>query len=118
MKNGGSFAKALVRSRNTFEGRFSRTIKNLRLGELLCPEEVSSLYTAAFYAAACNIAINGLGGFGGEIWPEMELNRISLERAFMASRDEFCGTAGWKLLRPSQKTLVKETKKERNKANK
>ena len=110
MKSGcSSFAQALIKSRNTFESRYSRMVGKLGLRKLLCPAELSLLYTTAFYAAACNISLNGLGRLGGEVSPEMERNRLSLEWAFMAARDEFFGTAGWMALRSGQRDLIKST---------
>jgi hypothetical protein len=85
----------------TFPRSFSRNATRLRLGTVLDRTELKRLYEAAFKAALCNIAINGLGGCGGRILPEREPNRISLEREFMAARDKVCACGGWQALPPS-----------------
>jgi hypothetical protein len=54
----GSFALALLKSRNSFEDQFLLAAVKLRLEETLRPKELYLLYTAAFYVAACNISIN------------------------------------------------------------
>ena len=87
---------------NTFESRFSRISTRLGLGRALSREELARLFDAAFAAALCNIAINGLGGCGGKIKPDQESNRIRLEREFMAARDALKSSSGWQRL-PSSK---------------
>jgi hypothetical protein len=83
---------------NSFEGRFARISTRLDLGSALRADELSLLYQAAFNATLCNISFNGLGGCHGEIKPGRELNRRMLETRFMASRDEFFASAGWRTL--------------------
>ena len=85
----------------TFPRSFSSSAKRLRLGTVLDRTELKWLYEAAFVAALCNIAINGLGGCGGRILPEREPNRIILEREFMAACDKVYACAGWQALPPS-----------------
>ena len=63
----------------TFPSHFSSSATRLRLGTVLDRTELKWLYEAAFLAALCNIAINGLGGCGGRIKPEREPNRRRLE---------------------------------------
>ena len=85
-------------SRSDFERRFSTISIKLGLGDALLENELSFLYEATFCATLCNIAFNGLGGFGGEIKPEQEANRIKLEGEFLAARDKLYGSAGWESL--------------------
>ena len=80
----------------------------LGLGDALAADELSLLYEAAFLATLCNIAFNGLGGCGGEIKPERETSRIMLEREFMAARDNFFRSAGWKALPPTQRGSIEK----------
>jgi len=49
----------------TFPSYFAGNATSLRLGTVLDRTELKWLYEAAFLAALCNIAINGLGGCGG-----------------------------------------------------
>ena len=93
---------------NTFEGRFLKTSVRLGLGADLHAEELSLLYRAAFRAALCNIAFNGLGGCDGQIKPEQEGSRTRLEREFMITRDRFCACVGWKRLQKSQKISIEK----------
>ena len=90
----------------TFEGRFLKASIRLGLGADLAADELSLLYRAAFRAALCNIALNGLGGCEGQIRPEQERSRIRLEREFMTARDRIYACFGWKTLRKSQKESV------------
>lgn len=69
-------------------------------------DELSFLYQAAFCATLCNIAFNGLGGCGGVIRPQRELSRRRLEQDFMAARDKFFASAGWRALPNPQKSSV------------
>ena len=91
---------------NTFEGRFLKTSTRLGLGADLAADELSLLYRAAFRAALCNIAFNGLGGCDAQISPDQEGNRIRLEREFMISRDRFYACASWKRLQASQRNSI------------
>ena len=91
---------------NTFEGRFLKTSIRLSLGHDLDSDELSLLYRAAFRAALCNIAFNGLGGCNGEIKAEQEGSRLRLEREFMIARDRLYATCGWKTLAKSQKESI------------
>jgi hypothetical protein len=82
----------------TFPSQFAGRATRLRLGTVLDRTELKWLYEAAFLAALCNIAINGLGGCAGRIKPEREPNRRRLEREFMAARDKLYASAGWQAL--------------------
>jgi hypothetical protein len=93
---------------NTFEGRFLKSSIHFGLGADLAADELSLLYRAAFRAALCNIAFNGLGGCEGQINPEQEASRIRLEREFMIARDRVYACAGWKALRSSQRNSVEK----------
>ena len=90
----------------TFPSHFSSSAIRLRLGTVLDRTELKWLYEAAFAAALCNIAINGLGGCGGSIKPEREPNRRRLEWEFMAARDQLYACAGWQALPPFVKHPV------------
>ena len=91
---------------NTFEGRFLKTSIHLGLGADLAADELSLLYRAAFRAALCNIAFNGLGGCDGQIKAEQEGSRVRLEREFMSARDRVYACAGWETLRQSQRQSI------------
>jgi len=97
--DGNAFLEHLaISSSNRFQSRFSRVSMRLGLGQSLNAEELNLLYEAAFLAALCNISFNGLGGCGGEIKPERETARIMLEREYMAARERFLKSIGWKTL--------------------
>jgi hypothetical protein len=97
--DGNAFLEHLsISSSNRFQSRFSRVSLRLGLGQSLNAEELHLLYEAAFLAALCNISFNGLGGCGGEIKPERETARIMLEREYMAARERFLNSIGWKSL--------------------
>ncbi len=83
---------------DTFENRFSRISTRLGLGRALRRESLARLFEAAFCAAMCNIAINGLGGCEGQINPSHERNRIRLEQEFMAARDQLYRSRDWRRL--------------------
>jgi hypothetical protein len=53
-----------------------------------------------------DIALNGLGGCEGEIKPEREINRVRLESVFMAARDKYYASAGWKALPKSLRAPI------------
>ena len=91
---------------NTFEGKFLKTSIRLGLGADFDADELGLLYRAAFRAALCNIAFNGLGGCNGDIKAEQEGSRLRLEREFMIARDRFYATCGWKVLGRSQKDSI------------
>jgi hypothetical protein len=90
----------------TFPSHFASSATRLRLGIFLDRTELHWLYEAAYLAALCNIAINGLGGCGGIIKPERESNRRRLETEFMSARDKLYACAGWQALRPLVKQPV------------
>ena len=92
-----------------FKARFSKTSMRLGLGDSLCQSDLSLLYDAAYFATLCNIAFNGLGGCGGQIKPERELNRISLERKFMAAGEKLLACEGWQALPEARKKLIRKT---------
>jgi hypothetical protein len=83
---------------NGFDRRFSKISTGLGLGNTLIRNELRLLHEATFCATLCNIALNGLGGCRGKIRPERESNRVNLESEFMAARDTFCASTGWKSL--------------------
>jgi hypothetical protein len=85
----------------TFPSHFASRATRLHLGAALDRAELRWLYEAAFVATLCNIAINGLGGCGGQIKPEREPNRRRLETEFMTARDRLYASAGWQALSPS-----------------
>ena len=85
-----------------YDYRPAREVADAAEGTAVCSviDVDKCLYEAAFLAALCNIAINGLGGCGGRIKPEREPNRRRLEREFMAARDKLYATFGWQALPP------------------
>jgi len=85
-------------STDGFARRFAKVADVLGLSQHLSTTELNLLCEAAFLATLCNISFNGLGGCGGTIKPEREITRIRLEWRFMAARDEFQATAGWRSL--------------------
>ena len=88
---------------NTFDSQFSRNASRPGLGGLLGCNELKLLYDAAFLAILCNIAFNGLGVYGGQIRPEKERTRTSLERQFMAAREVLYASPGWQALSPAKR---------------
>jgi len=105
--DGQGFLERLVNtSPNKFDGKFAETSKQLGLGGLLTAEELNLLYEAAFYSTLCNIAFNGLGGCQGIIKPERESTRIKLEQGFMAARERFSASRGWKKLHAQAKGSI------------
>ena len=96
----GSFPPA------SFEGRFLKTSTRLRLASYLSAEELSMLYRAAFRAALCDIAFNGLGGTEPDIKPDQEPNRRRLENEFMVCRERLYLCRGWKVLTQSRKDSI------------
>jgi hypothetical protein len=106
-KDGQHFLKKLSGfPQNSFENTFSKITARLGLGRALNAGELELLYAAAFLAALCNIAMNGLGGCGGQIKPEREANRMKLETEFMVTRDRFYATSGWNNLPASQRGMI------------
>ena len=91
---------------NTFENNFSKTSTILDLGSFLNRRELEQLYHAAFLAALCNIALNGLGGFNNSISPLQERERVALEHTFMAARNLFYRSAGWFRLPAAQRASI------------
>ena len=89
---------------NTFDSQFSRNASRLGLGTLMGRNEHKLLYDASFLAILCNIAFNGLGVYGGEIRPEKESTRTSLERQFMAAREFLFASPGWQKLSPAKRS--------------
>jgi len=105
---GQSFLDKLAGSSgNGFAVRFSRISSRLDLAAYLNRNELGLLYQASFYATLCNIALNGLGGCSGRIAPEKENIRMGIEREFMAVRNRFWATAGWRVLPATQKQSVR-----------
>ncbi len=81
-----------------FGQRFFTAANLLGLTAKLNQEELSLLHDAAFGAALCNIAFNGLGGCNGQIKPQRENHRRNLETRFMTARNAFYASAVWKHL--------------------
>jgi hypothetical protein len=90
----------------SFEGRFFRASSRLRLGDLLEWSEMEMLFDAAYRAALCNIAINGLGGCEGRIRPGHEYRRRMLEWEFMDQRSKLFAAPGWHHLEESQRRMI------------
>ena len=84
----------------TFSRNFARSATRLRLDKALGRTELKCLYEAAYLAALCNIALNGLGGCNGVIKPERESNRRKLEGDFMMACDRLYACAGWRSISP------------------
>jgi hypothetical protein len=107
IENGQQFLDVLAAfPAHTFESDFAQTSTGLGLGKKLTPEELSLLFDAAYNAALCNIAFNGLGGCQGLIRPQREPNRVWLENEFMDSRQAFFASRGWKRLARVRKASV------------
>ena len=77
---------------------FERIAERLRLPDYLNAAELELLRSAAFEAALCNIAFNGLGGCAGVIRAERESYRLRLEHRFMSARARLHHSAGWQRL--------------------
>ena len=91
----------------SFQYKFRNASSELALGSRLTVPELTLLRRAAFQAALCNIAFNGLGGCGGEIKPKREGHRRQLETHFMDAQAAFYASAGWKWLSLSVKCEIK-----------
>ena len=91
---------------DSFGGRFLRAFTRLRLDDMLETDEIELLFNAAFQAALCNIAFNGLGGCHGEIKPDNEFHRVTLETEFMEERDLLHASRGWQMLEESQRRRI------------
>ena len=94
-------------SREAFRAKFGRTARRLGLNNALKRVELSRLCEAAFLAALCNIALNGLGGYAGEIRPENESVRRDLEGAYMNACRNFYLSSGWKKLPAPKKEAIR-----------
>ena len=106
-KDGSDFKRRSTRRLpKNFVRKVVNTSRCLDVRTLFKRSELDALYRAAYYATLCNIAINGLGGCGGQIKPERERNRIALEQTFMAARNDFYRTAGWKKLPHNLKAAI------------
>ncbi len=86
-----------------FDTRFASISNRVGLGSALNAHELGLLYEATLAAMWCYISLNGLDGCRTEIKPEPEINRVKLEREFMAARDRCYASAGWKRLPTSQR---------------
>lgn len=82
----------------TFESSFATVANKMGLGSILERNELTLLYEAAFRATYCNLALNGLGKFAGEVKAEDERLRSQLEREFMIARDTLLASPGWESL--------------------
>lgn len=108
-RDGQDFLDALAEfPPRTFESNFSRISRRLGLGRLLSGTELNSLYQAAFKAALCKIAFNGLGGCGGQIKPELERYRTKLENELMAARGALLETLGWNKLARAERNSIQQ----------
>jgi hypothetical protein len=90
-----------------FRSRFERAAARLALDSWLSEDELRQLREAAFYDRLCNIAFNGLGGCGGQIRPDRELNRIALERAFTKACQAFWSSQGAQRLPDEPKGMIR-----------
>ena len=105
--NGEEFFQSKAEPRfGSFEHTFRDTSAALALGSKLNGPELALLRRAAFQAALCNIAFNGLGGCGGEIKPHRENHRRQLESGFMHARAAFFASDGWKWLALPLKRVI------------
>jgi len=80
----------------SFGQRFYTASNLLGIGSKLNQHDLLLLHDAAFQAALCNIAFNGLGGCNGQIKPQRENHRRNLETHFMNARNAFYASSGWK----------------------
>ena len=94
-------------SRQAFRTKFGRTARRLGLSNRLKREELNRLAEAAFLAALCNVALNGLGGCEGDIRPENEPVRRDLEGAYMNACQNFYASPGWGKLPAAQKESLR-----------
>ncbi|GEM_PF-6441285 len=107
--SGNDFLGRFVRfPTGSFEHRFVRASTRLKLGELLDRNELNLLMDAAFRAALCNIAFNGMGGFSGIVRPEHEPRRRRLEQEFMEAREIFYASPGWQLLEAGTQRRIQD----------
>lgn len=90
----------------SFERNFSRISTRFGLGCALGQCDLELLYQAAYAAALCIIAINGLDRFDRRIDPWDEANRRKLESRYMAARDRLHASVGWRNLPQQQKRMV------------
>src|ERR1051325_10503828 len=105
--NGEEFLQSTPEPRRgSFDYRLRDATAELALGSKLSPSELALLRRAAFQAALCNIAFNGLGGCGGEIKPHREMHRRRLESRFMDARTAFYACDGWKWLSVPRKKEI------------
>ena len=97
--NGEQFLQSKANSKpGSFGQRFFTASKLLGLGSKLNQPDLLLLHDAAFRAALCNIAFNGLGGCNGQIKPQRENHRRSLETQFMNARNAFYASPAYKTL--------------------
>jgi hypothetical protein len=102
--NGQQFLEKLAEfPSDTFEYYFSQVADSLCLGEAMEAEDLRRLSEAALWARFCNISFNGLGGCNGEIKPQRERHRITLEQKFMARKEELRDCAAWHALSSFQR---------------
>jgi hypothetical protein len=94
-------------SREVFRTKFGRTVRRLGLNNELRRAELNRLSEAAFLAALCNFALNGLGDCAGEIRPEHEPVRRDLESAYMDACRNFYLSPGWKKLPAARKESIR-----------
>jgi hypothetical protein len=94
---------------NTFQATFSKTSERFGLGAALNCRELRLLYRAAYQAALCNIAMNGLGAHGGRVIGHgREADRTGLEIEFMSARERFFSSRGWKNLPAAQRGTIQQ----------
>ena len=93
-------------TREGFEAKFARIAHQMKLDGALKRQELARLSEAAFLAALCNIAFNGLGGCSGTTSPDKEITRRNLELAYMDARHNFQRSSGWKKLSAAQNESI------------
>jgi len=97
--DGEQFLQSKATSRpGSFGQRFFTASNLLGLGSKLNQDDLLLLHDAAFQAALCNIAFNGLGGCNGQIRPQRENHRRNLEGQFMNARNAVYASPGYKTL--------------------
>ena len=100
--------KLAASSTDGFDTRFASISTRVGLGLALNAPELRLLYEATLAAMSCYMSLNGFGDYRDEIEPGAEINRLKLERDFMAARDKCYSSAGWKTLPISQKTPIQQ----------
>lgn len=92
----------------SFEYRFSGVATRLRLSAVMDYKDLDFLFEAALFARLCNVSFNGLGGYKGELKPERERFRRTVEHEFMARKARLLDCPGWKSLPISQREAAEK----------